>query len=516
VKLFRRGADAPLSTTETRTTAGAGAGEGVGTYSFGDLPPGSYEVEFTRPDGYRFTATGGDSDVDPSTGRVVLVPLTSGVSDLSIDAGVYRLEPSVTDPDPPMPEVPAPLLVLVKTASGKAPVKAGDAISYSFLVWNRGNVTLSRVSVADPKAGAVSCPGTVLAPEGSMTCAASYGASAADAKAGEVANTATVTGATAEGVRVSAVDSATFDLASGGVSPDRLAGKDRYVTAAVISGETFTPGVGTVYVATGVNFPDALAGSAASGGSGPILLVTKDAIPSATLAELRRLKPKRIVVLGGTGVVSAAVESALKRHATTTRQAGPDRYSTAAKISAEHFGPGAATAFVATGADFPDALTGGPAAAKAGGPILLTQKDKLPSATVSELKRLKPQKIVVLGGTGVVSPTVEKALASYTSGKVSRLAGADRYSTGGAISKDGFDQGAPVVYVATGQNFPDALAGGAAGAFKDGPVLLVSGASIPKATKAELTRLKPRRVVVLGGEAVVPESVEEALAAYIR
>jgi len=161
-------------------------------------------------------------------------------------------------------------------------------------------------------------------------------------------------------------------------------------------------------------------------------------------------------------------------------------------------------------------LTGGPAAAKAGGPILLTQKDKLPSATVSELKRLKPQKIVVLGGTGVVSPAVEKALASYTSGKVSRLAGADRYSTGGAISKDGFDRGAPVVYVATGQNFPDALAGGAAGAFKDGPVLLVSGGSIPKATKAELTRLKPKRVVVLGGAAVVPESVEKALAAYIR
>ena len=271
-----------------------------------------------------------------------------------------------------------------------------------------------------------------------------------------------------------------------------------------------------MYKRQGVNFPDALAGSAASGGSGPILLVTKDAIPGATLAELKRLKPKRIVVLGGTGVVSAAVEAALKGHAATTRQAGADRYSTAAKISAEHFGPGAATAFVATGADFPDALTGGPAAAKAGGPILLTQKDKLPAATVSELRRLKPKRIIVLGGTGVVSDAVEKALAGYTSGNVSRLAGADRYSTGGAISKDGFDPGVPVVYVATGLNFPDALAGGAAGAFKDGPVLLVSGTTIPKATKAELTRLKPRRVVVLGGMAVVPGSVEKALAAYIR
>jgi len=496
--------------------AGSDETDANGAYEFSGLAPGSYVVMVTAPADYAFSRwdvgsdDSVDSDVDPASGRSPVLSLASGEA-RKVDAGMYRLRQEGEDP-----AVPAPLLSLVKTATGEAPVGAGDAISYSFLVRNAGNVTLSRVSVADPKAGVVSCPGTVLAPEGSMTCTASYEASAADAKAGTVANTATVTGSAADGAKVSATDSATFDLASGKPTVDRLAGKDRYVTAAVISGETFTPGVDVVYVATGVNFPDALAGSAASGGKGPILLVTKDSIPSATLTELKRLKPKRIVVLGGTGVVSEGVESALKRHATTTRQAGRDRYSTAAKISAEHFGSGAATAFVATGADFPDALTGGPAAAKAGGPILLTQKDKLPAATVSELRRLKPQKIVVLGGTGVVSAAVEKALASYTSGKVSRLAGADRYSTGGAISKDGFDQGAPVVYVATGLNFPDALAGGAAGALKDGPVLLVSGASIPKATKAELTRLKPRRVVVLGGEAVVPESVEKALAAYIR
>jgi len=496
--------------------AGSDETDANGAYEFSGLAPGSYVVMVTAPADYAFSRwdvgsdDSVDSDVDPASGRSPVLSLASGEA-RKVDAGMYRLRQEGEDP-----AVPAPLLSLVKTASGEAPVGAGDAISYSFLVSNRGNVTLSRVSVADPKAGAVSCPGTVLAPEGSMTCTATYKASAADAKAGEVANTATVTGSAADGAKVSATDSATFDLASGKVLAGRLAGKDRYATAAVISEETFTPGVGTLYVATGVNFPDALAGSAASGGSGPILLVTKDAIPGATLAELKRLKPKHIVVLGGTGVVSAAVESALKNHATTTRQAGADRYSTAAAISAEHFGPGAATAFVATGADFPDALTGGPAAAKAGGPILLTQKDKLPAATTGELRRLKPRRIVVLGGTGVVSDAVEKALASYTSGKVSRLAGADRYSTGGAISKDGFDQGAPVVYVATGQNFPDALAGGAAGAFKDGPVLLVSGTTIPKATKAELTRLKPNRIIVLGGMAVVPESVEKALAAYIR
>jgi len=411
--------------------------------------------------------------------------------------------------------VPAVGFDKAKTApSGK--VAPGGKVSYSFAVTNMGNVTLSVVSVADSKAGKVACPQTTVAPGKKTTCTATYTATDGDIAAGVISNRATVTAKAPDGKAVTADDSVSFDPDTGQVIADRHAGPERYSTAVEISKATFDPGVNAVYVATGVNFPDALAGSAASGGDGPILLVTKDAIPSATLAELKRLKPKRIIVLGGTGVVSQAVESALKREATTTRQSGADRYSTAAAISAKHFDPGAAVAFVATGEDFPDALTGGPAAAALGGPILLTQKTKLPSATVSELKRLKPKRIVVVGGTGVVSAAVQDALKSYTTGEVSRLAGADRYSTGGAISKDAFKPGVPVAYVATGANFPDALAGGAAGAFKDGPVLLVAGGTIPKATATELTRLKPKSIIVLGGEAVVPKTVQDALGAYIR
>jgi len=483
-----------------------------GAYGFSGLAPGSYSVVFTSPSGYAFTVEGSgpddsDSDADPATGRTETFTLTSGRAETSVDAGVYRLEP-------PGPE-PSPAVVLAKTASAKAPVRVGDKISFFFKVSNSGNTTLSEISVTDPKAKAT-CPHETLAPKASMTCEASYEVSSTDVKAGQVTNAASVTAIAPDGRKASSTDSVSLDLESGKATADRLAGKDRYSTAAVISKETFSPGVDAVYIATGANFPDALAGSAASGGDGPILLVTKGAVPSVTAAELKRLKPRRIVVLGGTGVVSEAVEAALRRQAPTTRQSGSDRYSTAAAVSAEHFKPGSPVAFVATGEDFPDALTGGPAAAEAGGPILLTRKAKLPSAAVSELKRLKPRRIVVLGGTGVVSAAVEKALASYTSGEVSRLAGSDRYSTGAEISEDGFSEGVSVAYVATGLNFPGALAGGAAGALREGPVLLVSGGGIPKATKDELVRLKPKRIVVLGGVAVVPETVREALSPYIR
>ena len=411
-------------------------------------------------------------------------------------------------------------ITFTKERSGpKVAVKAGDPIYFLFTLSNPGNVVLLEVSVDDPSVSRVNCLQDFILPGRTLTCTATYTVTQADIAAGVIENTAKVSAKTSNKKTVAASDSVSVSVsgsASGSATSGRLAGPNRYSTAVEISKATFGPGVDAVYIATGVNFPDALAGSAASGGDGPILLATKGAVGGATLTELRRLKPKRIIVLGGTGAVSAAVESTLKKHAPTTRQAGADRYSTAAAISAGHFQPGAATAFVATGEDFPDALAGGPAAAKLGGPILLTQRDRLPSATVSELRRLKPKRIVVLGGTGVVSTAVENALKGYTPGKVSRLAGADRYSTGRAISQNAFGPGVPVAYVATGANFPDALAGGAAGAFKNGPVLLVAGAAIPKATKDELARLQPKRIIVLGGTAVVPKATQDALGAYVR
>lgn len=199
----------------------------------------------------------------------------------------------------------------------------------------------------------------------------------------------------------------------------------------------------------------------------------------------------------------------------STRLAGADRYATAAAVSAATFPAGSAAAYVATGTSFPDALAGGPAAAIAGAPVLLTQPASLPSVTASELSRLRPQRIYVLGGPGAVSDAVVGSLRGFaTSGEVIRLAGADRYATAAAVSARAFAPGAPVAYVATGANFPDALAGGTAAGRQGGPVLLVGGTSIPSATAAELGRLRPQRIVVLGGPSIVSDAVLSALRGY--
>ena len=190
------------------------------------------------------------------------------------------------------------------------------------------------------------------------------------------------------------------------------------------------------------------------------------------------------------------------------RFGGADRYATAALVSANHFAPGVAAAYVATGINFPDALSGGPAAARAGAPILLVAPNEIPAATKSELARLRPGRIVVLGGSAGVSDAVMAALGAYQTGSgVSRIGGADRYATAAAVSRATFAPGLATAYIATGLTFPDALVGGAAAARAGSPVLLTPPGGLPAPTEAELRRLAPQRIVVLGGTSAVSEGV---------
>ncbi|WP_152230218.1 cell wall-binding repeat-containing protein [Georgenia ruanii] len=211
--------------------------------------------------------------------------------------------------------------------------------------------------------------------------------------------------------------------------------------------------------------------------------------------------------------VRAALAPAAPATNAVARAGGRDRYETSAAVSAATFDPGVAVAYVATGAQFPDALSGASAAAHDDGPVLLVRPTAIPPAIGAELGRLRPRAIVVLGGEGAVAPAVYSALGAYTDGAVTRLGGADRYATAAAISAATFAAGAPVAYLATGASYPDALAGGAA-AGGTGPVLLTAKATIPPAVAAELARLRPRRIVVLGGEGTVAPAVVTALRAY--
>jgi putative cell wall-binding protein len=183
-------------------------------------------------------------------------------------------------------------------------------------------------------------------------------------------------------------------------------------------------------------------------------------------------------------------------------------------VSRSAFAPGVSAAFVATGATFPDALAAGPAAIKARGPVLLTRGDVLPSATRDELVRLAPATIYLLGGTGAVSENVRLAIAQATGKPVVRLAGADRFATAVAVSTAFFNL-PPSVYLATGANFPDALAAVPAAGRAASPLLLVRGGGIPSSVASELVRLHPPRTILIGGTVVISDGVISQLQALL-
>ncbi len=310
---------------------------------------------------------------------------------------------------------------------------------------------------------------------------------------------------------------------------DRLAGTNRFSTAADVATETGYPtGLDTVYIASGLDFPDALAGAALAGkNDAPILLVRPDRIPTATDRALSSLRPKRIVVLGGTGAVNSTVKEQLTTYSTAntadevTRLAGTNRFSTAADVATETGYPtGLDTVYIASGLDFPDALAGAALAGKNDAPILLVRPDRIPTATDRALSSLRPKRIVVLGGTGAVNSTVKEQLTTYstanTADEVTRLAGTNRFSTAADVATEtGYPTGLDTVYIASGLDFPDALAGAALAGKNDAPILLVRPDRIPTATDRALSSLRPKRIVVLGGTGAVNSTVKNGLSRYI-
>ena len=320
------------------------------------------------------------------------------------------------------------------------------------------------------------------------------------------------------GTAIPGINAELSDLPSAMTSVERLAGPDRFSTSAAISAVSFDPGVSVAYIANGYNFPDALSAAPVAGkDKAPVLLVSADGIPAPVVDELKRLKPGRIVVLGGVNAISNAVETTLKNltAGNVTRTAGADRFATSAAISKAAFAPGVDVAYIANGYNFPDALSAAPVAGKNEAPVLLVTTDVIPEAIRTELQRLNPDRIVVLGGVNAVSNNVQTALDEFTAGAVIRLSGPDRFATSAAISEANFAANAPVVYIANAYNFPDALSGAPVAGLDGAPVLLVPTEGIPAAIQTELKRLQPGRIVVLGGAQAVSTASANLLSSYI-
>lgn len=290
---------------------------------------------------------------------------------------------------------------------------------------------------------------------------------------------------------------------------DRLFGDLRYDTAIEISQKGWADGSlegETVIVARGDDFADALAGvPLAHAWNTPILLTPSNKVLDKTVDEIARLGAKEVRVLGGDIAVSDNVVKKLEKSGlTVNRIEGDTRIETAVEIAKAIAPEGVDKAVVANGYNFPDALSVASFAAQEGLPILLTQDTKLPEATKEALASLGTTNTIVVGGDQVVSEDIAAELPESK-----RLAGNDRYDTNLAILQE-FGVDKDTMYVATGKEYPDALAGAVLAA-KEGTAVVLVHDKVPENIASYLQEKGLSGLTIFGGPVAITDVVKGAL-----
>ncbi len=293
----------------------------------------------------------------------------------------------------------------------------------------------------------------------------------------------------------------------------RIAGNDRYETATLVAQRGWGTSGSTVILASGLDWPDSLAGTPLSRRiDAPLLLAEKNWLPPATRDHLASQRPTRIVILGGESVLStrtvAAAVGATGRDPATVdveRFSGEGRFDTAADI-ARHVGvPTDGRVFVASGREYADALSIGSYAGADGVPILLVEPTSVPPATRAFIAENASRitRFELIGGTAAVSQQVEGELRATA--PVVRTWGPDRYRTNLAVVSRFGGSGSLDPIVARATAFPDALTAATFASKSRRPVLLVGERYLSPYTR-EFLHMNRSRIAdptVVGGPAAV-------------
>lgn len=289
------------------------------------------------------------------------------------------------------------------------------------------------------------------------------------------------------------------------MSTTRLSGANRYETSASIF-EYGWKNSDYAVIASGEGFADALcAAPLAKKYDAPILLTESKTLSKKIQETLEKTKVKNVIIVGGTGSVSKYAEEQInKLNIKTKRIYGKDRFATSVEVAKEI---GTSKGVVVTnGLGFADALSMAPIAANKEIPILLTGKDNLPLQVKELIENSSYEKSYVIGGEGVVSPSIEKSLKNPK-----RLFGNSRYDTNAAILKEFFDKAnLENIYLASGNNYPDALSGSALAAKISSPIVLVSN-KIETSIMSFVKDCKFKNTVILGGSAVISDDLAKII-----
>lgn len=308
-------------------------------------------------------------------------------------------------------------------------------------------------------------------------------------------------------------------FASSSNNVSRIYGKNRYETSINISNNFNNGKVQNIIIASGNNFPDALAGSVLSKKlNAPILLVDKSL--SGSQDSINYIKSHlnengTIYVLGGYASVSDAYINYIKSLGFNDikRLGGKNRFDTN-KLIVENMNVSKGTPLViVNGNNFPDALSISSIAGIKGYPIILSNKDTLSDEIKEKIKEISPSSIYIIGGQGALNDSIiseiKEVVSSIQDKDIIRIWGKDRYETSLNICKY-FNLDTDTVIIANGKNFPDALSGSALASKLQAPILLTDGNDI-STQKNYIDTTKYTNKIILGGSGAISEDSENEL-----
>ena len=289
----------------------------------------------------------------------------------------------------------------------------------------------------------------------------------------------------------------------------RIGGANRYETAVNIAKEILTDSKVAV-ITNSENYPDALvAAPLARRNTAPILLAGQD-LPETTLNSLELRKAEKVIILGGVNSVSEEIEAQLEELGyQVTRIAGEDRYETS--LEAGQLAPNKKIVYMASGENYPDALSIGNLAMRDRAPVVLTSKDSLGESTIQALEDWEVDKVVIAGGENSIDRSVVEELEAMDI-QVERIAGDNRYSTSAKIAEAMKVSG---YSLASGAGYIDPLTAGPASNYRGRAVLLVEKNQLgPGQYLLEEEGLD--NVFIIGGVNSLSQELEDSLKEILK
>jgi len=288
------------------------------------------------------------------------------------------------------------------------------------------------------------------------------------------------------------------------------------VAYADYAGKVSLPWSDTAVLVRDDDYPDALvAGPLAANYNAPILMTPTKQVPHRVVDALRTHGFTKVILVGNSGAISAGAASQLQNAGfQVQRLGGQDRYRTAGAV-ADHLlaarGRDKSDVYLATGVDYPDALSASSAAIKNVGVVLLTPRRTVDGTSQGWMNSAKAAKVVAVGGPAV-------AAAERSVHLDEKQVGVDRYETAEKVASAYFPPNPGRIAVATGKDFPDATLAASLTARTGSPLVLTRTDTLTKPTTQFLTRNRAsvRKVDVVGGKAAVTEKVRGEIYSALR